>query len=135
MAGSRNEISTRRGANAGVGELQNFIGRTLRLAAGICTRDQRQFIPQLLGRIMRGTSASTADFLKAAPEQLSTPAQQRLSLTRPGAEAARLEGHADLVAALCVLPDGRLVSGSHDNTSAIVEEGCKHRLVQPLRWR
>jgi WD40 repeat protein len=36
--------------------------------------------------------------------------------TRPGAEAARLEGHSGGVAALCVLPDGRLASGSGDNT-------------------
>ena len=33
-----------------------------------------------------------------------------------GAETARLEGHSDIVAALCVLPDGRLASGSWDNT-------------------
>ena len=34
-----------------------------------------------------------------------------------GAETARLEGHSDYpVAALCMLPDGRLASGSGDNT-------------------
>ena len=33
-----------------------------------------------------------------------------------GAETARLEGHLYWVAALCVLPDGRLASGSWDNT-------------------
>jgi WD40 repeat protein len=33
-----------------------------------------------------------------------------------GAEAARLEGHYREVNALCVLPDGRLASGSWDNT-------------------
>jgi hypothetical protein len=37
----------------GASELQNFIGRTLRLTTGICTRDQRQLIPQLLGRFAR----------------------------------------------------------------------------------
>ena len=37
-------------------------------------------------------------------------------MTPPGAETARLEGHSDSVAALCVLPDGRLASGSDDNT-------------------
>ena len=35
---------------------------------------------------------------------------------RPGAETARLEGHSDAVHALCLLPDGRLASGSWDNT-------------------
>jgi WD40 repeat protein len=33
-----------------------------------------------------------------------------------GAETARLEGHSSPVAALCLLPDGRLASGSWDNT-------------------
>ena len=33
-----------------------------------------------------------------------------------GAETARLEGHSGRVAALCLLPDGRLASGSWDNT-------------------
>jgi WD40 repeat protein len=33
-----------------------------------------------------------------------------------GAETARLEGHRNWVQALCLLPDGRLASGSYDNT-------------------
>ena len=33
-----------------------------------------------------------------------------------GAETARLEGHSGAVAALCLLPDGRLASGAYDNT-------------------
>ena len=33
-----------------------------------------------------------------------------------GAETARLEGHSGRVDALCMLPDGRLASGSWDNT-------------------
>ena len=43
---------------------------------------------------------------------------QSRSLTPPGAESARLEGHSGWgwVSALCVLPDGRLASGSSDNT-------------------
>jgi hypothetical protein len=36
----------------GVGELQTFLGRTLRLTTGILARDERQLIPQLLGRMM-----------------------------------------------------------------------------------
>jgi WD40 repeat protein len=31
-----------------------------------------------------------------------------------GAETARLEGHSGEVSALCMLPDGRLASGSYD---------------------
>jgi len=33
-----------------------------------------------------------------------------------GAEIARLDGHTNGVEALCLLPDGRLASGSIDNT-------------------
>jgi hypothetical protein len=102
----------------GAGELQNFIGRTLRLTAGILARDERQLMPQLSGRIMNCKGVGTAAFLEAARGQISPPAilTQRLSLTPPGAETARLEGHSDWVAALCMLPDGRLASGSGDNT-------------------
>jgi WD40 repeat protein len=102
----------------GRGDLQNFIGRTLRLTTGICTRDQRQLIPQLLGRIMGFKGIGTTGFLEAARRQLWPPAilTRRLSLTPPGAETARFEGHSGSVAALCVLPDGRLASGSGDNT-------------------
>jgi WD40 repeat protein len=38
------------------------------------------------------------------------------SLTPPSAETARLEGHTSEVSALCLLPDGRLASGSPDKT-------------------
>ena len=102
----------------GVGELQNFIGRTLRLTTGICARDPRQLIPQLLGRMMSCKTIGAADFLDAARREVSPPAilEQRLSLTPPGAETARLEGHTGPVSALCALPDGRLASGSWDNT-------------------
>jgi WD40 repeat protein len=102
----------------GVGELQNFIGRTLRLTTGILARDPRQLMPQLLGRIMGCKAVGAGEFLEAARRQLSPPAilAERLSLTPPGAETARLEGHSDLVSALCMLPDGRLASSSHDNT-------------------
>jgi WD40 repeat protein len=101
-----------------VGAVQNLIGRTLRLTAGICARDQRQLIPQLLGRLMANESVATTGFLEAARRQLSPPAilTQNSSLTPPGAEIARLEGHSDQVRALCVLPDGRLASGSSDKT-------------------
>ena len=73
-------------------------------------------LPQLLGRIM-GCKGGRAEFLEAVRRTLSPPAilTERLSLTPPGAETARLEGHSGSVAALCVLPDGRLASGSTDN--------------------
>src|SRR6516165_8353056 len=56
----------------------------------------------------------TTDFLGAARHCLQPPAflEQYPSLTPPGNEAARLEGHFNGVTALCVLPDGHLASGS-----------------------
>ena len=54
-----------------------------------------------------------------AARQLMAPTAIRCcvpSLTPPGAELARLEGHGALVGALAVLPDGRLASGSDDGT-------------------
>jgi hypothetical protein len=97
-----------------LGEPQQLIGRTLRLTAGICVRDQRQLIPQLLGRLMTNEIVINAGFLNAARQCLVPPAvvEEHPSLTPPGAEAARLDGHSFGVHALCVLPDGRLASGS-----------------------
>ena len=96
------------------GELQDLIARTLRLTLGICARDERQLVPQLHGRLMSKTSAASfcAKAELAAPPAILTCA----SLTPPGAELMRLEGHTDWVSALAVLPDGRLASGADDNT-------------------
>ncbi len=53
----------------GAGELQNFIGRTLQLTTGICARDDRQLMPQLLGRVMGCKAAGATGFLEAARRQ------------------------------------------------------------------
>jgi NB-ARC domain/WD domain, G-beta repeat/APAF-1 helical domain len=97
-------------------EVQTLIGRTLRLSAGICARDPSQLIPQLLGRLMAYEGAK--QFLDAARHHLPRPSiiTERASLTPPAAEISRLEGHAASVHPLCVLPDGRLASGSADHT-------------------
>ena len=90
------------------------IGRTLRLTSGILIRDRRQLLPQLLGRLMASKDPAAEDFLAATRRHVSGPAiiPQRRSLTPPGAETARLEGHSGTVSALAVLPDGRLASGA-----------------------
>lgn len=100
------------------GETQSQIGRTVQLAAGICARDPRQLVPQLLGRLADRTDPTMVGFLNAARDQLLRPAllTEFSSLTPPGAETARLEGHTRRINALCVLPDGRLASGSGDYT-------------------
>jgi WD domain, G-beta repeat len=104
----------------GQGRMQSLVGRTLRLIAGICARDPRQLMPQLLGRLSMTASADPGApaFLAAVRRHVILPAilTQRPSLTPPGAEIARLEGHRRWVEALVVLPDGRLASGGEDGT-------------------
>ncbi|HXW28795.1 MAG TPA: NB-ARC domain-containing protein [Xanthobacteraceae bacterium] len=101
----------------GAGEAQNLIGRTLQLMAGICARDQRQLIPQLLGRLAGARGLAVMRFLEAARLQLVKPQILTIypTLTPPGIETTRLEGHSRGVAALCVLPDGRLASVSGED--------------------
>ena len=102
----------------GTGEAQSLIGRTLRLITGICARDRSQLLPQLIGRLAAFETAPLASFVKKARAAVSGRAivPLRPGLIPPGAETARLEGHTNLVQALCLLPDGRLASGSWDNT-------------------
>jgi len=104
-------------AQYGQGQMHNFIGQTLRLIMPILARDQRQLLPQLLGRLMMVQTPSAVQFLAEARQHLTPPAlvTTRSSLTQPGAEAGRLEGHTGWVTALAVLPDGRLASGSYDS--------------------
>jgi hypothetical protein len=77
------------------GEPQKVIGRALRVTAGICARDRRQLLPQLLGRLMANQAVVASGFLNAARQCLLPPAilEQNLSLIPPGAETARFEGH------------------------------------------
>ena len=98
------------------GALQTKIGRTLRLISGICARDKGQLFPQLHGRLMSDEAA--APFCASARALTRGPALLTScpSLTPPGAELARLECPGGEVKALQVLPDGRLASGSYDDT-------------------
>ena len=77
----------------GRSQLQRDIGRTLRLTSGICARDKRQLLPQLLGRLM--SQAGAVPFCAAGRQLVQRPALMTLrpSLTPPGAELVRLEGH------------------------------------------
>jgi len=108
------------------GEAPNLIGRTLRLIADMLARDPRQLIPQLLGRLMGFEGAIISQFLKAARSHIASPVllTERPSLTPPGAESTRLEGHSGSVIALCQLQDGRLASGSTDNTILVWDVGA-----------
>lgn len=79
----------------GSGEAHSLIGRTLRLSAGICGRDKRQLLPQLLGRLMASAPVAATDFFQRCRSRLPPPAilERHPALTPPGAEAVRLEGH------------------------------------------
>jgi hypothetical protein len=80
----------------GQGQMQSLIGRALRLISGICARDPRQLMPQLLGRLMVATDSAAPASLAAARRHVMRPAllTQHPSLTPPGAESTRLEGGA-----------------------------------------
>jgi WD40 repeat protein len=102
----------------GIGEAQGLIGGALRLISGICARDARQLPQQLIGRLAGFEAIAESGFLDRARRLLSHPSivPLRSTLTPPGAETARLEGHGGPVYALCPLEDGRLALGSSDGT-------------------
>ena len=93
-------------------------------------------MPQLLGRLIAYQIPEMPAFLDAARCLVVPPVilTQSRSLTPPGAESARLEGHSGWgwVSALCVLPDGRLASGSSDNTIRLwdVKTGAESALLE-----
>jgi WD40 repeat protein len=93
-------------------------GQTLELVAGTLARDHRQLLPQLYGRLATCTDPAVQAFRSEARRHLPRPSllTRMSSLTPPGAEITRLEGHTDPIRALAVLPDGRLASGSWDYT-------------------
>lgn len=102
----------------GTTALHDQIGRTLRVCAGILTRDPRQLAPQLIGRLMLSRESGCEHFLaslrRSVPQRSLVPAYA--GLTPPGPEIARLDGHEGGIRALAVLPGGRIVSGSSDRT-------------------
>jgi WD40 repeat protein len=102
-------------------DFSRLIGRTLRLTAGIITRDRNQLLPQLIGRLISVEGNVASKFREQARHYIKEHVRpaflpMRPSLTTPGAETARLDGHGAAVRALVLLADGRLASGCGDNT-------------------
>lgn len=100
---------------------QGLVRRALRLGAGSIGRDKRQLLPQLHGRLLGIETAEIARFVNNAHDLVPRPAlvTQRPTLTPPGAQVARFEGHSSGVNALACLSGGRLASGSDDTTIRI----------------
>jgi WD40 repeat protein len=101
--------------------MHDYIGRTFRLCAGILARDPNQLVAQLVGRLSRCDEDERLAFVErlllTAPRPSMFPAAA--SLTPPGAELARLEGHTSWISAVVTLSDGRIASGSFDQTIRI----------------
>ena len=99
----------------GQGQMQNLIGRALRLTTSICARDARQLLPQLVGRLMTCSDPAGPEFVALARTLINPPSlvPVRPGLIPPGAETARLENEAGEFRALLMLPDGRLASAGN----------------------
>ena len=101
------------------GPAQDLIGRTLLLSAGILSKDRRQLIPQLLGRLSDEDDGALAEFLLRAKKFIQAPAlvPAYASLTNPGAEIARLIGHEKgRITGLHVAPAAKIIASASKNS-------------------
>ncbi|MGE0699994.1 MAG: AAA family ATPase, partial [Hyphomicrobiaceae bacterium] len=106
-----------------LGDTTKKVRQTLELLAGILTRDERQLVPQLLGRLDAPKEFRENESIQRLLSRARALVQPPLLLpiwgnlrAGGGAENARLEGHRGWVTALLQLADGRLASASEDNT-------------------
>jgi hypothetical protein len=136
-------------------QAQKLTGQTLELVAGPLARDQRQLMPQILGRMRADLADDPAEaaaidgLLRDARALVTPPAlvpRWSQQLTAPGGpEISRFEGHSGGVEAVAFSSDGRhIVSGSADHTLRLwdVASGQSRtlgrqprRLLQRLRLR
>ena len=96
-----------------------LVESTLRLSSHVLSKSPEQLAGQLLGRLLGMEDEGILGLLKSASGQSSRPwLRPRTSslLAAGGALVRTLEGHEGGANAVAVLPDGRVVSGSSDNT-------------------
>jgi hypothetical protein len=118
-------------------EALELIRSTVRLSAQVIDRAPRQFVSQLVGRLLphRGIPAIRQfihEIHAGAPKPWLRPLYA--ALIPPGTGLLRtLEGHSDYVHSVAVTPDGkRAVSASNDNTLKVwdLETGQALRMLQ-----
>jgi APAF-1 helical domain/WD domain, G-beta repeat len=109
-----------------------LIGRALRLSAGALARDPHHLSSQLLGRLRGVEDRRVQALLEKAGARLGTAwlCPHTASLLPPGPLSQTFTGHRGEVTALAVLPDGRVVSGSQDQTLRVwdVDSGASRVL-------
>lgn len=97
----------------------DLIKRVLELVARILTRDPRQLLPQLLGRLGGSNAAGLHEMLQICRQMVTGPAlmPHTSRFTAPGAELLRFEGHSDSVRAVAVVRGkDSVISASADRT-------------------
>ena len=96
----------------------DLVQRTLRLVVNILVQSPEELPAQLVGRLAPDDTEGLLDCLVVAQEVVPSGGLIliRPTLTPPGSELRRFEGHTAAVNSIAVLPDGRLVSGSDDHT-------------------
>jgi WD domain, G-beta repeat len=97
----------------------DLINAALTVAAPALARNPRELAAQLLARLAPGDAAGLDEFLSRARGVLSPPTLtlSRPTVTPPGAELRRFEGHENAVTSVAVLADGRrALSASDDRT-------------------
>jgi len=95
-----------------------LVGRSLRLAAGPLAANSAELSGQLLGRLGSLRDLGIARLLDRAAQTaaIGSLLPTRPTLTAPGPELIRFEGHSNTVKSIAILPDGRVASAGADGT-------------------
>ena len=108
-----------------------LVQEALRLSAHVLAEHPEELLGQLLGRLLGRQEPGIVPLLANARPLHGRPWLRPLfrCLIAPGQGMVRtLTGHLDWVRALAVLPDGRVISASNDNTLRIWDAGSGETL-------